>query len=217
VNDTEFRGWTKRAVVFYEGLEADNSRTYWHANKPTFDEYVRAPMEQLTGALAKEFGEAHIFRPNRDTRFSADKSPYKTAIAAHLAKGGYVQFSADGLGVGTGMYMMAPDQLDRYRRAVVDAKRGAELEKLVARLAEQGIEVTGREQLKTAPKGYPKDHPRIELLRNKGLHSWQEWPFGAWFGTREIVDRVAESLRATKPLMRWLDTNVGPSTQGEPA
>ena len=211
MTDTAFRGWTKRAVEFYDGLEADNSRTYWHAHKGVYDEHVRKPMEQLTEALAREFGEAHIFRPNRDTRFSADKSPYKTAIAAHLAKGGYIQFSADGLGVGTGMYMMASDQLERYRRAVDDNRRGTALEKLVGQLEEQGIAVTGRDQLKTAPKGYAKDHPRIELLRNKGLHSWQDWPFGRWLGTPEVIERVSESLRATKPLMQWLNKNVGPS------
>jgi uncharacterized protein (TIGR02453 family) len=212
VTVAQFRGWTKRAVEFYDGLEADNSKTYWHAHKPIYDEYVRAPMEQLTAALASEFGEAHIFRPNRDTRFSADKTPYKTAIAAHLDKGGYVQFSADGLGVGCGMYMMTSDQLERYRRAVDANRSGAALERLVARLEEQGIEVTGRQQLTTAPKGYPKDHPRIELLRNKGLHAWQEWPFGAWLATRTVVDRVTESLRATKPLMQWLNKEVGPAS-----
>jgi uncharacterized protein (TIGR02453 family) len=211
VTEPAFRGWTKRAVEFYEGLEADNSRTYWHAHKGVYDEYVRKPMEQLTAALAREFGEAHIFRPNRDTRFSADKSPYKTAIAAHLGKGGYIQFSADGLGVGSGMYMMASDQLERYRRAVDDNRRGTALEKLVGQLEEQGIEVTGRDQLKTAPKGYAKDHPRIELLRNKGLHSWQDWPFGRWLSTLEVIERVSENLRATKPLMQWLNKNVGPS------
>jgi uncharacterized protein (DUF2461 family) len=82
---------------------------------------------------------------------------------------------------------------------------------LVVQLNEQGIDVTGREQLKTAPKGYPKDHPRVELLRNKGLHSWQEWPFGTWLSTSKVVDRVTESLRATKPLMQWLNKNVGAS------
>jgi uncharacterized protein (TIGR02453 family) len=169
-------------------------------------------MEQLVAALASEFGEAHVFRPNRDTRFSVDKTPYKTAIAAHLGKGGYVQFSADGLGVGCGMYMMSSDQLERYRRAVDANRSGAALERLVARLEEQGIEVTGRQQLTTAPKGYPKDHPRIELLRNKGLHAWQEWPFGAWLATRTVVDRVTESLRATKPLMQWLNKEVGPAS-----
>ena len=95
-----FRGWPAAAVEFFEGLEADNTRSYWHARKPVYDDMVRGPMEALIAELEPEFGTGRVFRPNRDTRFSADKSPYKTAIAASFARGGYVQFSADGLGVG---------------------------------------------------------------------------------------------------------------------
>src|SRR5436190_13528799 len=112
----------------------DNSRDYWHSHKATYDEKVKRPMEELLDELAKEFGEGKIFRPNRDIRFSLDKSPYKTAIAATLSRGGYISFSADGLGVGSGMYMPMPDQLERLRRAIADDKTGAALETLGATL-----------------------------------------------------------------------------------
>jgi uncharacterized protein (DUF2461 family) len=65
--------------------------------------------------------------------------------------------------------------------------------------------------LKTAPRGYPKDHPRIELLRHKGLITWREWPAGAWLGTAKAKDRVVEFLRTSAPLHAWLDAHVGPS------
>ncbi len=208
-----FRGWPPAAVEFFEGLEADNSRSYWHAHKTIYDEMVRGPMEALLTDLEPEFGAGRVFRPNRDTRFSADKSPYKTAIAATLARSGYVHFSADGLGVGSGMYMMAPDQLDRYRRAVADDRTGAALVKVVAGIEKAGVTVTGHEQLKTAPKGYPKDHPRIDLLRNKGLIAWSDWPVGAWLSTAKAKDRVLATLRAAKPLVAWLDKHVGPSSE----
>ena len=73
-----------------------------------------------------------------------------------------------------------------------------------------GIEVTGHESLKTAPKGYPKDHPRIELLRHKGLVTWQQWPVAAWLGTRKAKDRVVAFFLASQPVVSWLDANVGP-------
>src|SRR3954468_8197649 len=154
-----FKGWSERAFEFFEGLEVDNSRDYFHGNKSTYDEQVRRPMEELLAELEKEFGEGKIFRPNRDIRFSADKSPYKTNIAGTLSKGGYISFSADGLGVGTGLYMPMPDQLDRLRRAVADDKTGGQLEKLVHDVRREGMEVSAHEELKTAPRGYPKDHP----------------------------------------------------------
>jgi uncharacterized protein (TIGR02453 family) len=212
-----FGGWPAEAIEFYEGLEADNSKTYWQENKAVYEELVRGPMDALLTELAPEFGEGKIFRPYRDVRFSRDKSPYKTAVAASLAAGGYIQLSADGLGAGCGMYMMAPDQLDRYRRAVADQRTGRALVALVAKARDAGIEVTAHGVLKTAPKGYPKDHPRIELLRHKGLVSWKQWPVGAWLGTGKAKDRVVEFLRASKPLNNWLEKRVGPSTLAENA
>ncbi len=207
-----FRGWKAEAFDFFDGLEADNSRAYWHAHKHEYDTLVRAPMVAMLDELAAEFGDGKIFRPNRDTRFSRDKSPYKTNIAATLSKGGYVSVSTEGFGVGIGYYMMAADQLARFRSAVDDEHTGADLEQIVGRLRAAGIEVTAHDTLKTAPKGYPKEHPRIELLRMKGLIAWRQWPVAAWLGTAKPKQRAVEVWRAAAPMCAWLDTNVGPST-----
>src|SRR5256884_9626511 len=98
-----FRGWPAEAIEFYEGLEADNSKTYWQENKAVYEELVRGPMDALLAELAPEYGEGRIFRPYRDVRFSKDKSPYKTAIAATLANGGVRTFSAPGPGARRGL------------------------------------------------------------------------------------------------------------------
>lgn len=207
----DFRGWSSAAVEFYEGLEADNSKAYWHAHRDVYDEQVRAPMEALLAELEPEFGEGKVFRPHRDVRFSKDKSPYKTAIGATLQCGGYMQFSSDGLGAGCGTYTMESDQLDRYRRAVADDPSGAALAEIVADLQRARIEVTAHGSLKTAPRGYPKDHPRIELLRLKGLITWKQWPGGAWLAKRSAKDRIVEFLNASAPLSGWLAEHVGDS------
>ena len=207
-----FTGWSNEAVEFFEGLEIDNSKAYWHAHKKIYDDQVRRPMEELLDELAKEFGEGKIFRPNRDIRFSLDKSPYKINIAGTLSKGGYISFSAEGLAVGSGMYMPMPDQLERLRRAIADDKTGTALEKLVNKVRADGIEISAHESLKTAPKGYPKDHPRIELLRMKGLITWKQWPVAAWTRTAKAKDRIVDVLHAAKPINKWLDTHVGPTT-----
>jgi uncharacterized protein (TIGR02453 family) len=209
-----FRGWPAEALEFFEGLEADNSKTYWQQNRDVYDGLVRAPMEDLLEELAPEWGEGRIFRPYRDIRFSADKSLYKTHIGAVVGDG-YIQLTADGLGAGCGMYEMAPDQLDRYRQAVADDRSGGELATLVEAARAAGLQITGHDVLKTAPRGYPKDHPRIELLRFKGLITWQEWPAGAWLGTRRAKDRVVEFFQRSRPISGWLGTHVGPSTLPE--
>ena len=203
-----FRGWPIEAVEFYEGLEADNSKVYWQEHKAVYERQVKAPMEELLAELADEFGEGKLFRPYRDVRFSADKTPYKTTCAAILGSG-YVAFSADGLSVGSGLYMPEPAALTRFRAAVDADDTGAELAAIVADLHRAGYQTMAHEVLKTAPRGFPKDHPRIELLRHKGIAMMKSWPVGAWFGTRKAKDRVVTALRAAAPLNEWLNRHVG--------
>ena len=206
-----FQGWPEEALEFYEGLAADNSKTYWTRHKATYDEMVLGPMAELVEELAPEFGDAKIFRPYRDVRFSKDKSPYKTHIGA-LVGSGYIQLSASGLAAGDGMYGMDPGQLDRYRQAVASDGTGEQLEQVIDAVEQHGIGVHGHSSLKTAPRGYPADHPRVELLRHKGLIAWKEWPVEPWLGTAEARKHIAGFLAAARPLSAWLDTHVGAAT-----
>ena len=211
-----FDGWPTTATEFYAQLEVNNTKEFWTANKATYDADVRAPMEALTEALAEEFGEAKIFRPYRDVRFSKDKTPYKTEVGAVLhsvsgAVGYYVRFSADGLGAGGGGYQLDRGQLERYRKAVDAPSTGQELVDVVAGMAADGVELSG-EALKTAPRGYPKDHPRIELLRRKGLFFFRDaGPDVAH--TPAALDWVRDTFRLGHGLVSWLETNVGPATE----
>jgi uncharacterized protein (DUF2461 family) len=108
---------------------------------------------------------------------------------------------------------MAPDQLDRYRRAVADDGTGTALERLVVEVTRRRIEVGSHDTLKTAPKGYPRDHPRVDLLRNMGLVAWKEWPGAAWLGTAAAKTRLVEFLRAAQPVSDWLAAHVGEGAQ----
>ena len=205
-----FSGWPVEALDFYEGLEADNSKSYWTSHKAVYTEQVLRPMEELAEAQAPEFGEAKIFRPYRDVRFSHDKTPYKTHIGAVIGETGYIQFSADGLAAGAGMWQLEPPRLARYRAAVADDGSGGELSDIVAALEKAGIEIHGHGALKSAPRGYSTDHPRIGLLRYKGLTSWQGWPPEPWLHTPAVTDRVVAFLRASADLCSWLTTHASP-------
>src|SRR5215469_164539 len=98
-----FGGWPEEALTFYEGLEADNSKSYWTSHKAVYESVVLAPMTELLEEVTAELGdvlgggEPKVFRPYRDIRFSPDKTPYKTHIGATIGHAAYVQFSADGL------------------------------------------------------------------------------------------------------------------------
>jgi len=109
------------------------------------------------------------------------------------------------------MFHLAPDQLDRYRRSVADDSSGAELARITGLLDGQGITLICHEVLKSAPRGYPADHPRIDLLKHKGLAAYREWPVEAWLATPAAADRVKEFLVSTGPLTDWLEAHVGPS------
>ncbi len=204
-----FDGWPAEAIAFFEDLEDDNSKAFWEAHREVYENCVREPLEALLAELAPEFGPGRAFRPYRDMRFSRDKSPYKTNAAATVGRTGYIALSAQGLDVGAGMVHLAPDQLDRYRRAVDDTRTGAALEAAVATVRAAGHECAPHDPLKTAPRGYRRDHPRAELLRGRGLIMWHHWAPEPWLGTAAAKDRVIDVLRASEALATGLTPHGG--------
>ena len=154
-----FEGWPVEAIEFFERLEDDNTKSFWTEHKGEYETAVRAPMEALLVDLAESRGEGKIFRPYRDVRFSKDKTPYKTNIAGTMEKGGYVSLSADAFSVGTGYYMMAKDQLARFRAAIDDDRRVASSSASSPSSTDAGIEVTAHDTLKTAPAATRRTTP----------------------------------------------------------
>ncbi len=211
-----FTGFPVEAIEFYEQLDADNSKAFWHENKQRFVDNVKSPMLELTDAL-DDYGPFHVFRPNNDMRFSKNRPPYKTHQGAFgESEGGaghYVQFSALGLMAGAGYYAMARDQLRRFRDAVVADATGAEIASLVADARRAGYEVGSIGELKTAPRGYDRDHPRIDLIRRKGLMLSKDFGAPKWIHTKQVVGRVRECWEGAADVCGWLDAHVGPSTE----
>jgi uncharacterized protein (TIGR02453 family) len=219
---TRFEGFPDDALTFYDGLAADNSKAYFTDHKSVYERAVRRPMLALVDALEEEFGTAKLFRPNRDVRFSADKSPYKNHQGAVVGMGDgdgslYVAVSADGLGAGGGFYQMSKDQLVRYRAAVLDDAAGDRLVAVVDALRAKGFTLVG-ETLSRAPRGVDPAHPRIELLRHKGIAGMREFGSPAWLSTPKALDRVRTAWRALAPLNAWLAAEVGAAeaVEGDP-
>jgi len=206
-----FTGFPAAALDFYDDLEMDNTKTYWTAHKHVYEESVRAPMAALLADLEEEFGTAKLFRPYRDVRFAKDKTPYKTHQGAYVAvapaTGWYVQVSAPGVRVGAGFYEASADRLGRLRTAIDDDRRGKQLEKILAKLTKDGWSVGG-DKLKTSPRGYDADHPRIDLLRHKSLTVGKSYGFEPVIHTPELAELVRADWRATKPLITWITDNT---------
>ncbi|MPY81867.1 MAG: TIGR02453 family protein [Actinophytocola sp.] len=216
-----FTGFGEHVIDFYDGLLADNSKAYWDDNIDVYRRDIRAPMEALLAELEVEFGpdfgSGKVFRPNRDVRFARDKSPYKTNCGAVIeaGRGGgayYVEVSSAGMMVGGGCFHLQSDQIARLRQAVDTDLHGPELGRIVAALRTAGWEIKG-ERLKTKPRGYPDDHPRIDLLRHKSLYAVKRWEPDDMLHEPGCLDRVRRAWREVRDFNAWAADHVGVSEQ----
>src|SRR5690348_17422733 len=161
-------------------------------------------MLALLADLEEEFGPPHrVSRPNRDIRFSADKSPYKLNIYADVERRGYVPLDAERLVAAGGRYLVEDAQLKKLRASVANDRSGKELVAIVEDLRKKGYDVSGQE-LKRVPPPYPQDHPRGDLLRHKRLIYWKRWPAEPWIATPKARDRVAQVWRDGADLETWM-------------
>jgi uncharacterized protein (TIGR02453 family) len=217
---TAFTGFPRATFEWFAGLEADNSRAWFAANRATYDEAVRGALEALLEELADDFGgRVKLFRQHRDVRFSRDKSPYKTETYGLILDRPsslaalYAQLSSQGFFAGTGYHELATDQLTRFRDAVADDATGPALEAAVAAAHAAGVETFG-EALKTAPRGYPRDHPRAQLLRHRSLVAGLRLAprRGGGIGRDAALAHARATWAACAPMNAWLDEHVGAGT-----
>ena len=211
-----FAGFPAEGFAFYERLAAHNTKAWWAEHRSTDDDCIKAPMTALLAELEGEFGEGKVYRPYRDTRFSKDKAPLKdhqgAVVMIEDAIGYYVQVSASGLMVGGGLYAPAPTQLARLRAAIASAA-GVTLEAELARLRRGRWEIDGS-QLKTRPKGYAADAPRLDLLRMTRVVATRTYDDPKTLGARKVLEVVRKDWRAITPMMEWLADHAGPD--GDP-
>jgi uncharacterized protein (DUF2461 family) len=179
-----FSGFPSAAFAWFSDLADNNNRDWFTAHRDVYDTAVRGPK---------------------------DKSPYKTRAYGTIDGKLYAELSPDGLFAGTGAYGMDAGQLSRFRAAVDDPLSGSEIESIVGSLDAAGIETWG-EALKTAPRGYPRDHPRARLLRHKMLICGARLAPDpqAGIGREVAVSHLTETWTACTPLLAWLDEHVGP-------
>lgn len=205
-----FRGWSEPCQRFFIGLELDNSKRYFDANREIYELEVKGPMAALMDSLGDEYGQGKVFRANRDIRFSKDKSPYKTNIAATAGMGGhggYISLDARGLTVAAGRYELTPQQLNKYRKKVGADSTGAPLAAIVAKLEKAGYGIGG-EALKRVPAGWPQDHPRARLLKHKILYIYKNFGLQPWLGTAAARKHILKVWSDAEPLNEWLKRNA---------
>ena len=212
VSTTSFRGWPPEALDFLRELEDNNDRDWFKANRARYDEHLVAPALALAEELS-DFGRPHLFRPWNDTRFRQGP-PIKEHLGLAIGYGGaggfYVELSLDGLLVAAGMHMPARDQLERLRRGIDGSRTSAALTRAIERARQAGLALN-EPDLVRGPRGYPADHPRLDLLRRRRLTVARRHELRAWLHRPEAEARIRDGLAAATPLVRWLRRHVGPS------
>src|SRR5262245_1264474 len=180
-----FTGFDRDAVQCPHELAAEMNREWFEANKARYQARWVTPMtallEDVRGRLVKTYapiklGPTKIFRIYRDTRFSKDKSPYKTHVSGYVplrehcvALYLHVGIDEDEEFVGAGSYFFEDKQLPRWRKLIAADKTGKELAAIVSKLRTRKFRVGGHEDYKKVPRGFPADHPRAEFLKMRGL------------------------------------------------
>ena len=218
-------------VNFLGELKANNNKEWFQANKSLYDD-ARGEFEQLIAILIPVIRgidpdvdvvspKECLFRIFRDVRFSKDKSPYKTNFGAFIAKGGrkspyagyYVHIEMGGASfVGGGTYMPESNYLKAIRKEIFE--NAGEYKAIIG-----GVEFKKffggmfGEKLKTAPKGFPKDFPDIDLLKNKHYAVMHRVDDDFWFSD-SLVDDVAEMFSALYGLNRFLNSAISNADKG---
>ena len=217
-----FPGFPPEAVAFHRGLARHNTREWFQPRKHIYDEKVKAPMVQLVAELNRammDFAPEYItdaskaiYRIYRDTRFSPDKTPYKTHIAASFARRGmekhggagyYFAISHKGVDVGGGIYMPPPETLLAVRTRI--SERPAEFRRLAASTTVKKLlgAVQG-ERLSRVPKGFAANHPAADLLRFKQYLLFTTLD-AAIVTTPRLLTELIKHFRAITPFLEFLN------------
>lgn len=223
---TSFTGFPQEATRFMQDLAENNDKEWFKENKPRFVRYVQEPAVALVEALGQRLqaeyprityeARAHngsLMRIYRDTRFSKDKSPYKTNVAMMFMPAGYNRMQGPGFGLQmtleqveliVGSFAFTKPQLDLYREAVLNPDLGTRLEQAAGEVASAGEYPIEGKELKTVPRGYDKDHPRAEWLRYKGLHVFAPAIPLETAHTPALVDAAMAHFTNMAPVYHWL-------------
>jgi len=221
---TRFTGFADRDARFFRALARNQRREWFEVHREEYERGWLAPMkallEELHDRLDPLFPQhplaaPKVFRIYRDVRFSKDKSPYKTHIGGYVAIDGdgdgpsaaavlYVHIGASELFVASGQWMMDPQQLTRFRAALLDDRRGEALTGILRKLGRAGFEVGSHDVLRKVPRGFDPAHPRAELLKRKGLIVSFPDPPRRLLVKRELVDWLVAHTKRVVPLVDWI-------------
>ncbi len=221
----QFKGFYRETVHFFLRLRGNNDRDWFQTHKKGFEDCVLNPAKAFVvdmGARLKSLSpdimavpkiNRSLFRINRDTRFSPDKSPYKTHLGIYFwegtrprmeCSGFYFHLEPPNLLLGVGIYQFPKTDLHRYRKAVVDPETGETLSRILKKMAKMEKFELGGKHYKRIPPGFDPSHPNAELLQHNGLYAGETMPIPQELYSEQLVDFCWEKYKKFTPLHRWL-------------
>ena len=220
--------FSKDSIKFLSDLEKNNNRNWFLENKEKYIQLIKSPLLSLAEDLRKDFGEAHVYRPNRDMRFSKDKKPYKTQASFYIeigVSGYYFQIDKNSILIGGGLYNPEKDQLLNFRNifngenlntqndAIKDSvnKNAASIDRVIKNLNKIGFELMGQNDLKTAPRGFDKNSQYIKHLQKKSLAMSKTYELGEFAYTADLLKIVKSDFKILREWNEIINKNVGPT------
>ncbi len=221
----EFQGFSKETVKFFQELKRNNNTKWFEAHRKDYEAFVMNPAKAFVVAMGEKLRtlspniiaipkiNKSLFRINRDTRFSPDKSPYKTNLGIFFWEGSPSRMECPGfyfhleppiIRLGVGLYMIPKYLFDSYRNSVVHPKYGRELGEIVSKIAKAKIYELGGKHYKRVPSGYDPSHPNAGLLLHNGLHVGYEASIPEEFNSEKFVTYGYKKFQPVYPLHRWL-------------
>lgn len=226
----QFQGFPHQTVEFLRNLAANNSRDWFNSHKEEFEHHLMDPAREFTVAMGARLQELSpgtiadpridksIFRIYRDTRFSKDKSPYKTHLGVFFRNGDRAKMECPGfyfhlepptLMLGVGMHCFSKPTMEAYREAVVDPKDGKALRKALETIAQRGDYEFGVKHYKRTPRGYDPKHENADLLLNNGLTAMCSSEIPDELHAPEIIDYCYTRFKDMAPIHEWLMGMIG--------
>lgn len=227
---SHFNGFPKECVTFYTELQKNNTREWFTEHKGDFEKFVMAPACDFVGEMGNALKtlspgivadprvNKSIFRPYRDTRFSKDKTPYKTHLGIFFWEGSLAKMDCPGfyfhleppiVMLGVGNHCFSKQLLELYRESVVDPKLGKALAKAVKQVQSKGAYEIGEKQYKKVPRGYDKNHENAELLLMGGLTAAYSTPLPDALYSSDFIGYALEKFRDMAPIHTWLLEIIG--------
>jgi len=211
---TSFTGFGKDLIKYYTQLEANNNREWFHAHRGMYDENVAVPLTKIAAALSAGYEPVKVYRPYRNVRFWPDLPPLNEHASltanAEANSAYYLRIDADGMLLGAGNWQPTKAQLMQFR-VIASTDSGAQaIRSVLAEVQTCGFELSTENAVKSAPRGYAKDDPNIDLLRLKSLSLSAHFAPGAWLYSSDCLTKVLLGWQTLAPWIDWLRSNLPP-------